>query len=115
MNCNDRPWRKIVRRDTRTEERASHSRRTFSWWATEVHTLTLECGHTQVRRGDRYSVPKKKVICKCCERGEAPVPVTVDPGVFEEPTPRMPRHPFARALLENAIADARSEKDEARS
>lgn len=74
--------------------------RTFSWRATFVHTLTLSCGHTQERRGyDNY--PKHRTICKRCEAGEAPVELTVEPGVVED-IPSEPRDPLARALIRNA-------------
>jgi hypothetical protein len=65
-----RTWRKIIRRDTTWEEKASLTTRTFSWSATYRHKLTLECGHTQIRRG--YSdPPKTQVICKSWIPSEA--------------------------------------------
>ena len=111
MVSKDRPWRKIIHRKTTTEEVASLSRSVYSWRSTEVHTLTLECGHKQKRRGCRYSVPKHKVICKDCEAGKAPVEVTVEPGVDVD-VPSMPRDPVAAALITNAVRDARERAKE---
>lgn len=58
-------WRKVTGRDRCLEEKSSIRGRTFSWRATPVTTLTLECGHTKVIRGD--NVPKHKTVCKECE------------------------------------------------
>ncbi len=99
-----RPWRKIVRRDTSAEERASISRRTFSWSSTDVHKLTLECGHVQTRRG--MDPPKTKVICKDCERGKAPVEVMVEPGVSDRSF-GPPKNLMANALIEGAREKAK--------
>lgn len=76
-------WRKIIRRDTDWLETASLSGRSFSWRATYEHKLTLECGHTQRRRG-HSEPPKTKVICKLCERGKPHVSVDgIEHGVFD--------------------------------
>jgi hypothetical protein len=91
----DRPWRKIFRRESHWEEKSSETRRTYSWSATEVHTLYLECGHKQVRRGS--GCPTTKVICKECESGKPTIPLTVEPGVYR--SPQRIQDPIARALL----------------
>jgi hypothetical protein len=62
-----RMWRKITTRDRHLEEKSSIRGRMFSWRAIPVTTLTLECGHTKVVRGD--NVPKHKALCKKCEEG----------------------------------------------
>ncbi len=77
---------------------------TFSWRVTLVHTLTLSCGHFQIRRG-HGNYPKHQTICKRCEAGEVPIELTVEPGVAEN-IPGMPRDPIARALIANAVEGA---------
>lgn len=61
-----RVWRKITGQVRKLEEKASIRNRYFSWRAVPVHTLTLECGHMKVVRGD--NVPKKRTLCEECER-----------------------------------------------
>lgn len=97
MKRGNRPWRKIVHRFTRWKERTTLRGRTFSWSRSEVHTLTLECGHTQ-ERGGSY-VPKYEVVCRLCEAGEAPVPL--EPGLEGVTDVRQsePGDAIARALL----------------
>ena len=86
-----RPWRKIIRRDTRLDEKASLTHTSFSWSATYEHKLTLECGHTQTRRG-HTEPPKNKVICKLCERRLAPVSVEgIEHGVFDRTLKTSPK------------------------
>ncbi len=101
----DRKWRKIVRRDTTYEEKTSFYRG-FSWRRTEVHTLTLECGHTQQRRGSYC--PTTEVICKDCEAGKRRKKVKAEPGVFDHRHGSEIECPIARALIRNATAKAKA-------
>lgn len=104
----DRPWRKIVRRESRYENHESFRGRSYSFRAVRVHTLYLECGHTQERRG-YCDPPKHKVICKDCEAGQPAVPVEVEPG-FEDKPPVVPV--IAQAILDNEYEKARSRRAE---
>lgn len=96
-----RSWRKIKRSKTEMEETATTTRTSFSWRAVHVHTLELECGHIQKRRGSYC--PKTEVICKDCEVGN-PVPEVE----WSEPEERdgMPANPVARALIERDMKRA---------
>lgn len=62
------PWRKITGRERMWEQHESIRGRNYTWWQVPVTTLTLECGHTKVYRGD--GVPSKKVRCAACEPKE---------------------------------------------
>jgi len=84
--------RKIVARVARYEESATLSARTFSWRATKVYTLDLECGH---RVTFRNTAPKYRTTCKACARG-APVRKNLPPLVDK---PQVVKNPIARALL----------------
>lgn len=101
-----RIWRKIVRCDIRRDESVTMTAYTYSWSSTDVHTLTLECGHTKVYRG-HAAAPKHKALCKACSRGKPTVPVTVEPGVFDHTRNKpAPQDPIARALIDNACENA---------
>lgn len=104
MSHKNRPWRKIHRRDTNWSEKASLTSRTFSWSATYEHKLTLECGHTQIRRG--YSQPPStKVICKDCEAGKEPVSIEgIEPGVFDKTRKTAPK---GAAIVDAMISNER--------
>ena len=56
---------KIVKTSSKWEQHFGKSK-TFTWWQTKVTTLTLECGHQKVYRGD--STPKSTAICKECSK-----------------------------------------------
>jgi hypothetical protein len=99
MGYHDRPWRNIVRTDKIFEEKVSETSRTYNWNKVEVSTLTLECGHTQVRRG--YSCPSTKVVCKDCEAGKRKKKVTVEHGVFDHRHKGI-KDPVVQAIINNA-------------
>lgn len=63
------PWRKIVGSTRTQEEHSSKRGRQFTWWVVMIHTLTLECGHQIVKRGD-CGIPTTKV--RCAECGKEP-------------------------------------------
>lgn len=89
-----RDWRAVVRVDLSWEERETMRGRRYSWRLTEVRTLVLECGHTQVRRG--YRSPPSRVLCKQCAAGEPRVPVA--PGSEQPEYPGI-KSPIVRALF----------------
>lgn len=98
----DRPWRKIIRRDTKWEEKGSFTGRTISLQASYHHTLTLDCGHKQIRRG-YTDPPKHNVICKECEKGVEPVSIEgIKHGVFDETrTKKSFTHQFVETMIES--------------
>lgn len=66
------PLRKITNRSETWEQHESQRGRNYTWWQTRVTTVTLECGHTKVFRGE--TIPKAKVRCTAC--GE-PAAITI--------------------------------------
>mgnify|MGYP001210698968 CR=1 FL=1 len=61
------PFRKIVRREVKESSRTTvHRDGGFTWTATEVSRLFLECGHVRTHRGDSNSTPRKRVRCAEC-------------------------------------------------
>lgn len=100
MKADDPRWRIIVRHDRHFVEKSSYRGNSFSWKRSEVHTLTLECGHTQIRHG--YGCPTTKVLCKDCVAGKPRVEVTVKHGYFDHGCGAKVEDPIARALIANA-------------
>lgn len=66
------PWRKITGRSETWEQHESIRGRHYTWWQVKITTVTLDCGHTKVFRGD--SVPKAKVRCPACAPKEETCP-----------------------------------------
>lgn len=58
------PWRKITGRSEKWEQHTSSRGRLFRWWQVRITTVTIDCGHTKVFRGD--GIPKAKVRCPAC-------------------------------------------------
>lgn len=73
-------WRKVWRIDTRNEETMTASSRRLSYRCIEVHTVTLSCGHTLVKK---HKAPATKAHCERCARGEAPVELTKPAGRYD--------------------------------
>lgn len=61
-----RVWCRIVQFKHDREEHTSLRGRMVSWRAIPVTTLTLECGHEKIIRGDK--VPKRHTACQECEK-----------------------------------------------
>lgn len=57
-------WRRIVASSRAKEEHVSLTTRTFNYRAVFVTTITLECGHKRVYRGD--SAPSSRALCREC-------------------------------------------------
>lgn len=61
------PYRKIVDcRTSKEADTASNNSHGFTWRrGIDVYTVTLECGHKKVYRGQ---APSYRAMCKECER-----------------------------------------------
>lgn len=93
--------RPIVRDVITYEEKVSTWGRSYNWSRTEVHTITPECGHVQVRRGRS---PSTYVVCKLCRRGVAVVPIVGETGVIDK-RERKVKDPIAGAFINKLLRD----------